>query len=174
MSARWKGASFSKAPTRWSLRTTHSRRRNSTTTSSSTAWTWTTRGWRGPRTERRPAGCPVAASGHTLPPLSRLPVAGCPGRPACSPSGCKMASGCKKKSPAPSLLKMPGKYLAATYSHRTCRPNTIGAAAFHFRVRNGTGWFHRALVTRGQCWESFGGCRRIPGLGLWGTELCLI
>ena len=56
----------------------------------------------------------------------------------------------QKKSPAPSLLKMPGKYLAATYSHRTCRPNTIGAAAFHFRVRNGTGWFHRALATRGR------------------------
>ena len=47
----------------------------------------------------------------------------------------------------------PGIYLATTYSHRTYRPTTIGAAAFHFRVRNGTGWFHRALVTRGQSWE---------------------
>jgi hypothetical protein len=55
-----------------------------------------------------------------------------------------------KKSPPPSLLRETGKYLAATYSHRTCRPNTIGAAAFHFRVRNGTGWFHHALATRGQ------------------------
>jgi hypothetical protein len=42
----------------------------------------------------------------------------------------------------------PGKYLATTYSHRTYRPTTIGAEAFHFRVRNGTGWFHLALVTR--------------------------
>lgn len=60
------------------------------------------------------------------------------------------AAGAKKKSPASSSLRMPGKYLATTYSHRTCRPTTIGAAAFHFRVRNGTGWFHRALATRGQ------------------------
>jgi hypothetical protein len=44
----------------------------------------------------------------------------------------------------------PGIYLATTYSHKTYRLTTIGAAAFHFRVRNGTGWFHRALVTRGQ------------------------
>jgi hypothetical protein len=54
-----------------------------------------------------------------------------------------------KKVPG-SLLQEPGIYLATTYSHRTYRPTTIGAAAFHFRVRNGTGWFHRALVTRGQ------------------------
>ena len=25
----------------------------------------------------------------------------------------------------------------------------VGAEAFHFRVRNGYGWFHLALVTRG-------------------------
>ena len=25
----------------------------------------------------------------------------------------------------------------------------VGAEAFHFRVRNGNGWFHLALVTRG-------------------------
>ena len=25
---------------------------------------------------------------------------------------------------------------------------TIGAGAFHFRVRNGIGWFHTAMVTR--------------------------
>ena len=47
------------------------------------------------------------------------------------------------------LSKMPGEYLAATYSHRAYRPTTIGAAAFHFRVRNGTGWFRRAMTTRG-------------------------
>ena len=38
--------------------------------------------------------------------------------------------------------------LATTYSRGTCRPTTIGAAAFHFRVRDGNGWFHRAMVTR--------------------------
>ena len=40
-------------------------------------------------------------------------------------------------------LKIP----AATYSHGACRPTTIGAAVFHFRVRNGTGWGHCALAT---------------------------
>jgi hypothetical protein len=54
-----------------------------------------------------------------------------------------------KKEPRPCFHGR-GVYLATTYSHRTCRPTTIGAEAFHFRVRNGTGWFHLALVTRGQ------------------------
>jgi hypothetical protein len=54
-----------------------------------------------------------------------------------------------KKEPGSNFLE-PGIYLATTYSHKTFRLTTIGAAAFHFRVRNGTGWFHRALVTRGQ------------------------
>ena len=62
-----------------------------------------------------------------------------------------------KKEPGSNFLE-PGIYLATTYSHKTYRLNTIGAAAFHFRVRNGTGWFHRALVTRGQ--------PRLSGLGL--------
>lgn len=51
-----------------------------------------------------------------------------------------------------SLSKERGIYLATTYSHKTYRLTTIGAVAFHFRVRNGTGWFHHALVTRGQAW----------------------
>ena len=55
-----------------------------------------------------------------------------------------------------------GIYLATTYSHRTCRPTTIGAEAFHFRVRNGTGWFHLALVTRGR--------PSSKRAGLWGSE----
>ena len=40
-----------------------------------------------------------------------------------------------------------GKALAMTYS-RMRMHTTIGAAAFHFRVRNGIGWFHSAMVTR--------------------------
>ena len=56
-----------------------------------------------------------------------------------------------KKEPG-SDFSEPGIYLATTYSHKTYRLTTIGAAAFHFRVRNGTGWFHHALVTRGQFW----------------------
>ena len=73
-----------------------------------------------------------------------------------------------KKEPGPDCSG-PGIYLATTYSHKTYRLTTIGAAAFHFRVRNGTGWFHHALVTRGQFW----GRRRVPlisKLGLWGPE----
>ena len=59
------------------------------------------------------------------------------------------ASGHKKRAP---LLrkKQEGLYLATTYSHRTYRPTTIGAKEFHFRVRNGTGWFLSAVATRRQ------------------------
>ena len=38
--------------------------------------------------------------------------------------------------------------LAATYSHMAFRHTTIGATAFHFRVRNGAGWFRYAMATR--------------------------
>ena len=61
-----------------------------------------------------------------------------------------------KQSARHRVSAVPGLYLATTYSHRTYRPTTIGAAAFHFRVRNGTGWFHRAVVTRVQCWDRAG------------------
>ena len=44
--------------------------------------------------------------------------------------------------------------LAATYSHMAYRHTTIGATAFHFRVRNGTGWVHCAMTTRGFSSES--------------------
>ncbi len=38
--------------------------------------------------------------------------------------------------------------LATSYSRTAYRRTTIGAAAFHFRVRNGNGWIHCARVTR--------------------------
>ena len=38
--------------------------------------------------------------------------------------------------------------LAMSYSRTTYRCTTIGAAAFHFRVRNGNGWSHCARITR--------------------------
>jgi hypothetical protein len=38
--------------------------------------------------------------------------------------------------------------LATSYSRTACRRTTIGAGAFHFRVRNGNGWCHYAIVTR--------------------------
>src|SRR5438094_6008947 len=39
--------------------------------------------------------------------------------------------------------------LATSYSRTAYRRTTIGAAAFHCRVRNGNGWGHCAIVTRG-------------------------
>src|SRR4029077_3339691 len=38
--------------------------------------------------------------------------------------------------------------LATSYSRTAYRRTTIGAAAFHCRVRNGNGWGHCASVTR--------------------------
>src|SRR6516162_7069880 len=38
--------------------------------------------------------------------------------------------------------------LAMSYSRTTYRCTTIGAAAFHFRVRNGNGWCHCAMIIR--------------------------
>ena len=47
------------------------------------------------------------------------------------------------------------KALAMTYSCMRMH-TTIGAAAFHFRVRNGIGWCHSAMVAR----------ERVEGRGL--------
>ena len=38
--------------------------------------------------------------------------------------------------------------LATSYSRTAYRRTTIGAAAFHCRVRNGNGWGHCVIVTR--------------------------
>ena len=38
--------------------------------------------------------------------------------------------------------------LATSYSRTAYRRTTIGAAAFHCRVRNGNGWRHCAIITR--------------------------
>ena len=53
----------------------------------------------------------------------------------------------KRKPPQENPAGVLGKALAMTYS-RMRMHTTIGAAAFHFRVRNGIGWFHSAMVTR--------------------------
>lgn len=63
-----------------------------------------------------------------------------------------------RKEQAPPVEELAGpdeKIPAATYSCGTYRPTTIGAAAFHFRVRNGTGWDHCALATGLQGEEFF-------------------
>ena len=68
------------------------------------------------------------------------------------PQGLRAVLSCHayKKSARSSFGEDRAIDLATTYFHRTYRPTIIGAAAFHFRVRNGTGWFHRAVVTRGE------------------------
>ena len=33
------------------------------------------------------------------------------------------------------------------FSTEACAPSIVSAAAFHFRVRDGNGWGHRALAT---------------------------
>ena len=38
--------------------------------------------------------------------------------------------------------------LAVTYSHLAYGQTTIGAERFHFRVRNGIGWFPPAMTAR--------------------------
>jgi hypothetical protein len=98
----------------------------------------------------------VVRSDHAIVAMAMGPWAGA-GLPDCRIAGlpdCRIAGlpDCRitgKKEPGSNCLE-PGIYLATTYSHKTYRLTTIGAAAFHFRVRNGTGWFHHALVTRGQ------------------------
>src|SRR6476620_10271025 len=52
----------------------------------------------------------------------------------------------QRKTP-PLLAGFGYKALAMTYSCMRMH-TTIGAAAFHFRVRNGIGWCHSAIVTR--------------------------
>ena len=49
------------------------------------------------------------------------------------------------------MTKLTGVFVLATsYSRTAFRRTTIGAAAFHFRVRNGNGWCHHANVTRAE------------------------
>ena len=57
--------------------------------------------------------------------------------------------GQKKPTSLPQNGMKVGKKLATTYSRIALRYTTIGAATFHFRVRDGNGWFHRAIITRG-------------------------
>ena len=52
------------------------------------------------------------------------------------------------KKPRPLFCKGRGVTLATSYFRATYRSTIIGAAAFHFRVRNGNGWGHCARITR--------------------------
>ena len=57
------------------------------------------------------------------------------------------SSGVKTSHPA-SLARGGVLELATSYFRKACRLTIIGATAFHFRVRNGNGWGHCAMVTR--------------------------
>ncbi len=54
---------------------------------------------------------------------------------------------CTKKAPF-LVSKKRGIILATTYSRTSYTSTTIGAMAFHFRVRDGNGWGHHARITR--------------------------
>src|SRR3982074_3727951 len=56
----------------------------------------------------------------------------------------------RKKRPGSLFPTSRAVILATSYSRTTYRRTTIGAAAFHFRVRNGNGWGHCAMITRSE------------------------
>src|SRR5438128_3318201 len=63
----------------------------------------------------------------------------------------------------PTEIDPVGIVLATSYSRTAYRRTTIGAAAFHCRVRNGNGWGHCAIVTRDP--SRIGGPSRTGGFG---------
>ena len=65
-----------------------------------------------------------------------------------SSSPCSLLEWRRQKAKTP-MIKLTGAFVLATsYSRTAYRRTTIGAVAFHFRVRNGNGWYHYANVTR--------------------------
>jgi hypothetical protein len=65
----------------------------------------------------------------------------------------------KKQKPSPMSVRVFRiKPLAVTYSCMEIH-TTIGAAAFHFRVRDGIGWDHSAIAARERV-EAAHGCAR--------------
>src|SRR5205814_9641076 len=85
--------------------------------------------------------------------LDRLPSGFPARRLLCSGRRCQ-----KTKNPT-EINRVGFLVLATSYSRTTFRRTTIGAAAFHFRVRNGNGWGHCAKVTRDLL--------RVFGANLW-------
>ena len=57
-----------------------------------------------------------------------------------------------KKNPAFSGQGFHDRSLAVTYSHMGKPHTTIGAERFHFRVRDGIGWFTLAIAARQTGW----------------------
>ena len=75
----------------------------------------------------------VGVIGPPPPPSEKLRSATCMDSPA-------------RKKPPPDGVGV--CILAATYFCVTFRQAIIGAGVFHFRVRDGNGWCHRAVATR--------------------------
>jgi hypothetical protein len=78
----------------------------------------------------------------------------CPRGLDCLPAGFSARRVLCWRSRASKLKTPPGEpsgvfILAMSYSRAAYRRTTIGAAAFHCRVRNGNGWCHCAIITRG-------------------------
>ena len=102
--------------------------------------------WRRPIDSLAPASSPAARAGLTIyvarrPPATSLTAGGVPPRRATSRT---------RKCKNPTEINPVGfLVLATSYSRTAYRRTTIGAAAFHCRVRNGNGWDHCAIVTRG-------------------------
>ena len=66
------------------------------------------------------------------------------------PRGSVLCSSRRRQNKTPSISRHAGRsVLATSYSRTAYRRTTIGAAAFHCRVRNGNGWGHCAMITRG-------------------------
>ena len=86
---------------------------------------------------------------HSLPQVSPVTLAGLTVCVATSQVAPFSARGRRRQNKTPADLLICGCFVLATsYSRTACRRTTIGAAVFHFRVRNGNGWDRCAIVTR--------------------------
>ncbi len=83
--------------------------------------------------------------------------------------GSFLLNSAQRKTPSLEGRRFRIKPLAMTYSC-IASYTTIGAAAFHFRVRDGIGWYHSAIVARERVrtalWERRSGisCKRVTNV----------
>src|SRR3569833_4655611 len=87
-------------------------------------------------------------------------------------------TGAAPKSYSPRDLSTSGaslfKSLAVTYSGMPERHTSIGAERFHFRVRNGIGWFPLAMAARQTVRGSRGGLLHPPRAPLIRLVSCFV
>ena len=86
------------------------------------------------------------------------------------PENRRSASGRDPNSKNPREPEVRGGFafesLAVTYSRMPDEHTTIGAERFHFRVRNGIGWFPLAMAARQTVRDMPDRCCHRPGLPL--------